>query len=120
MIVSAWPFPAPGLRVPFTDDPGFGIVAGRLSLVELAPFLLSELETKVSRERRWLCGGYPDGGVLEPKRYLQWQMDYLALLTQRDLPTWGLPAKPQTTDRLLRMLAALHGQVWTLRRLGRV
>lgn len=93
-------------------------LAGRLSLVELTPFLLSELPTKASRERRWLCGGYPDGGVLEPERYPQWQMDYLSLLSQRDLPTWGLPAKPQTTDRLLRMLAALHGQIWNASQVG--
>ncbi|MCZ7625856.1 MAG: ATP-binding protein [Candidatus Methylomirabilis sp.] len=93
-------------------------LAGRLSLVELTPFLLSELPTKASRERRWLYGGYPDGGVLEPERYPQWQMDYLSLLSQRDLPTWGLPAKPQTTDRLLRMLAALHGQTWNASQVG--
>jgi predicted AAA+ superfamily ATPase len=93
-------------------------LAGRLSLVELTPFLLSELETKASRARRWLCGGYPDGGVLEPKQYPRWQLDYLTLLTQRDLPTWGLPAKPQTMDRLLRMLAALHGQVWNASQVG--
>jgi hypothetical protein len=42
----------------------------------------------------------------------QWQRDYIALLTQRDLPNWGLPAKPQVTERLLRMLAAVHGQIW--------
>jgi predicted AAA+ superfamily ATPase len=96
----------------------FESLAGRLSLVELTPFLLSELRTKASREQRWLCGGYPDGGVLEPKRYPRWQMDYLAFLTQRDLPTWGLSAKPQTTDRLLRMLAALHGQVWNASQVG--
>jgi predicted AAA+ superfamily ATPase len=93
-------------------------LAGRLSLMELTPLLLSELKTKASRERRWLCGGYPDGGVLEPRRYPQWQLDYLTLLSQRDLPTWGLPAKPQTTDRLLRMLAALHGQVWNASQVG--
>lgn len=93
-------------------------LAGRLSLVELTPLLLSELPTKASRERRWLCGGYPDGGVLEPTPYPRWQMDYLSLLSQRDLPTWGLPAKPQTTDRLLRMLAALHGQIWNASQVG--
>ena len=93
-------------------------LAGRLSLVGLTPFLLSELKTKASRERRWLCGGYPDGGVLGPERYPQWQLDYMALLTQRDLPTWGMPARPRTTDRLLRMLAALHGQTWNSSRVG--
>jgi len=89
------------------------------SLVELTPFLLAELKTKASHGRRWLYGGYPDGGVLEPKHYPRWQIDYLALLTQRDLPNWGLPAKPQVTDRLMRMLAALHGQLWNASQIGK-
>lgn len=92
-------------------------LAGRLSLVELTPFLASELEGR-AHESLWLCGGYPDGGVLERKRYPQWQRDYLALLTQRDLPSWGLPARPQTTDRLLRMLTAVHGQTWNASQIG--
>ena len=104
---------SPSLMVQVSES-----LAGRLSLVELTPFLLTELGTKTSRDRRWLCGGYPDGGVLKSKRFPGWQMDYLALLTQRDLPTWGLPARPQTTDRLLRMLAALHGQVWNASQVG--
>ena len=94
-------------------------LAGRLSLIELTPFLFTELASKASRNRHWLCGGYPDGGVLEARRYPQWQMDYLSLLSQRDLPTWGLPARPQTTDRLLLMLAAVHGQVWNASQLGK-
>jgi len=94
-------------------------LAGRLSLVELTPFLLEELETAPSRKRRWLYGGYPDGGVLGPRAYPQWGIDYLALLAQRDLPAWGLPAKPHTTDRLLRMLAALHGQTWNASQVGK-
>lgn len=93
-------------------------LTGRLSLVELTPFLLTELKAKGSRGRRWLCGGYPDGGVLESRRFPRWQRDYLSLLSQRDLPTWGLPAKPQTTDRLLRMLAALNGQAWNASQVG--
>ncbi len=93
-------------------------LAGRLSLIELTPLLSTELTTKASHERRWLYGGYPDGGVLDPRRYPRWQLDYLALLTQRDLPNWGLPAKPQMTERLLRMLAALHGQVWNASQVG--
>ena len=104
---------SPSLMVQVSES-----LAGRLSLIELTPFLLSELDTKASRERRWLCGGYPDGGVLEPKRFSQWQLDYLALISQRDLPTWGLPAKPQTTERLSRMLAALHGQAWNASQVG--
>jgi len=93
-------------------------LAGRLSLVQLSPFTWAELPTDAARGRLWLCGGYPEGGVLSPRRYPRWQLDYLALLAQRDLPVWGLPAKPQVTDRLLRMLAAQHGQAWNASRLG--
>ena len=93
-------------------------LAGRLSLLELTPLLAPELPGDAVRKRHWLCGGYPDGGVLEPRRYPRWELDYLALLTQRDLPNWGLPARSQTTDRLLRMLAALHGQAWNASQVG--
>ncbi len=93
-------------------------LAGRLSLVELTPFLLNELEDSDTRHRLWFYGGYPDGGVLTPQAFPQWQRDYLSLLVQRDLPAWGLPAKPQLTQRLLRMLAAVHGQSWNASGIG--
>jgi hypothetical protein len=40
-------------------------LAGRLSLAELTPFLWTELRTKKSQDAQWLCGGYPEGGVLD-------------------------------------------------------
>ncbi len=92
-------------------------LAGRLSLVELTPFLIEELPSG-RLDDLWLFGGYPDGGVLDAADFGRWQQDYLTLLTQRDLPQWGLPAKPQTTDRLLRMVAAVHGQTWNASRIG--
>jgi hypothetical protein len=94
-------------------------LAGRLSLVELTPFLLAELTAKASRERLWLTGGYPDGGVSSPRAFPRWQADYLSLLAQRDLPNWGLPARPQTTGRLVQMLAAVHGQIWNASQIGK-
>jgi uncharacterized protein len=92
-------------------------LAGRLSLVELTPFLANELPG-VPLARVWCRGGYPEGGVLRPRRFPQWQRDYLDLLVQRDLPAWGLPAKPQVTQRLLMMLAAVHGQSWNASQVG--
>ena len=92
-------------------------LAGRLSLVELTPFLLKELSAD-RLDDLWLFGGYPDGGILDAIDFGRWQQDYLTLLTQRDLPHWGLPAKPQTTERLLRMIAAVHGQTWNASRIG--
>jgi hypothetical protein len=92
-------------------------LAGRLALVELTPFLAGEVPT-VPLRRLWCRGGYPAGGVLKAGPFPRWQLDYLTLLAQRDLPAWGLPARPQVTERLLRMLAAVHGQTWNASQLG--
>ena len=94
-------------------------LAGRLSVLELTPMLLSELTSKAARDRHWLVGGFTEGGVLKPRRFGTWQRDYLDLIVQRDLPDWGLPSKPQQTMRLLRMIAALHGQLWNASQIGR-
>jgi uncharacterized protein len=92
-------------------------LAGRLSIVEIAPLTLDELP-ETSPARLWLLGGYPDGGILRERRYPRWQVDYLALLAQRDLPAWGLPARPAATQRMLRMCAAAHGQIWNASQVG--
>jgi len=101
-------------------------LAGRLSLIELTPLLAVELRGQ-SRNHNWLYGGFPDGGVLQggvlaggtrTPNFPQWQLDYTQLLTQRDLPQWGMPAKPQVTVRLLQMLAAVHGQTWNASQIG--
>ncbi len=83
-------------------------LAGRLGLVRMTPFILPELKTG-QMDDLWLRGGYPDGGILEPQMFPEWQDSYLEMLATRDLPSWGLPAKPRQTMRLLAMLAAVHG-----------
>jgi hypothetical protein len=92
-------------------------LAGRLARVELTPFLLPELG-KPALARLWLNGGFPDGGALRGRQFPAWQRDYLALMAQRDLPAWGLPARPQVTDRLLHMLAVAHSQLWNATAVG--
>jgi predicted AAA+ superfamily ATPase len=92
-------------------------LAGRLGLVQMTPFILPELKVN-QMDALWLRGGYPDGGILAPRMFPQWQQDYLDTLVARDLPTWGLTAKPQQTMRLLAMLAAVHGQPLNASQLG--
>jgi predicted AAA+ superfamily ATPase len=92
-------------------------LAGRLGLVQMSPFVLPELPAE-RMDDLWLRGGYPDGGILEPRMFPEWQKDYMELLAARDLPTWGLSAKPRQTMRLLAMLAALHGQPLNASQLG--
>jgi hypothetical protein len=92
-------------------------LTGRLGLVRMSPFIVPEIET-AQMDDLWLRGGYPDGGILQPTMFPDWQKDYLDVLTTRDLPTWGLPAKPRQTMRLLAMLAAIHGQPMNASQLG--
>ena len=92
-------------------------LAGRLGLVRMTPFILPELKAG-KMDDLWLRGGYPDGGILAPSMFPEWQESYLELLATRDLPTWGLPAKPKQTLRLLAMLAAVHGQPLNASQLG--
>ena len=92
-------------------------LAGRLGLVRITPFILPELSPG-RLDDLWLRGGYPDGGILVPTMFPDWQANYLEALVSRDLPQWGLPAKPQQTMRLLAMLAASHGQPLNASQLG--
>ncbi len=92
-------------------------LAGRLAVVELSPFILPELSPD-RLDDLWLMGGYPQGGILDPTMFGTWQDSYLKMLIQRDLPAWGLPARAKTTERLVRMLAALQGQTLNASRLA--
>lgn len=92
-------------------------LAGRLARVELTGFVAGELPGK-PLDKLWLCGGYPDGGILRPKQYFHWQKEYLASLVERDLPGWGVTATAQTMKRLLLMLASVHGQSWNASQIG--
>lgn len=85
-------------------------LAGRIAIVELSPLGLMEIDSK-NEDRLWLTGGYPDGGIMKPSAFGNWQRNYLDLLVQRDLPRWGLPARPAVTLRLMKMLTALHGNL---------
>ena len=93
-------------------------LAGRLAIIEMTPFTASEI-TPAAQGNHWLCGGYPHGGVLTEGGYPRWQRDYIERLAQRDLPLCGLPARAQTTTRMLKMIAAAHGQEWNASRIGR-
>jgi predicted AAA+ superfamily ATPase len=94
-----------------------GSLAGRLGLVHMGPLSLPEL-TPGQLDDLWLRGGFPDGGILKPDSFPGWQQDYLEWLVSRDLPAWGVPAKPQPMLRLAAMLAAVHGQALNATQLG--
>lgn len=84
-------------------------LAGRIAMVELPPLSSAEL-TDDAQDLLWTCGGYPDGGVLDAgSSFPVWQESYLRQMAERDLPSWGLSAKPGQTARLMKLAAALNG-----------
>ena len=92
-------------------------LVGRAALVEMGPLSLLELaEDKL--DELWRFGGFPEGGILNEARYPIWQESYVSLMTQRDLPNLGLPSKPMVTERLLKMIAAVHAQEWNASKIG--
>jgi len=95
-------------------------LAGRISYLELPPFLLPELDPHPSTlERHWHRGGYPDS-YLAPNdaTSLQWRSDFLTTYTEAYLPQQGVQSSPQQLRRLCSMLAHQQGATLNLSRLG--
>lgn len=92
-------------------------LAGRMGIVELSPLVLSEVGWE-HLDRLWLNGGFPGGGVLGGGLFPDWQLDYLRLLSERDLPEWGMQAAPRLTMMLMKMSAAVNAQPLNLSQLG--
>ena len=60
----------------------------------------------------WLCGGFPEPWLLtDGARRARWFDAYLQLISERDLGELHRDLRPVAVLRLLRMLAARHGQV---------
>jgi uncharacterized protein len=104
---------SPGLMKAVSD-----FLTGRIALTELSPLSLMEMR-HASQDDLWLMGGFPDGGILKPSQFPQWQNNYLELLAGRDLPAWGLPASPAVTRRFFKILATAHGTVWNASMIGK-
>lgn len=59
----------------------------------------------------WLGGGYPEPSLMaDPVARWRWFDSYVRTVSERDLVPLGRDLPPPALDRLLRMLAARHGQ----------
>ncbi len=93
-------------------------LAGRVSRLELAPFILDEIG-KRSWKDLWFYGGYPDGGLLNHEMYFIWQKDYLESIASRDIPELGGGMRPSHALRLFSVLASAHGTTWNASSVGK-
>ncbi|MEN9862212.1 MAG: hypothetical protein RLZZ515_2694, partial [Cyanobacteriota bacterium] len=88
--------------------------AGRLSLVDMSPLLVSEACVQFADiERLWLRGGFPNS-LLAPTDAAAW--DWRDALIRHflntDLAQLGINVEPELMRRYWRMLAHLHGQLF--------
>lgn len=86
-------------------------LAGRLSYIEITPFLQSEIPF-IALDKHWLRGGYPRSILAEDSEIsFQWREDYIRTFLERDIPQLGFQIPANTLSRFWRMLAHSHGQI---------
>ena len=88
-------------------------LAGRIAYIDMAPFSALEIEdTRLSRERLWLRGGFPDSYLADSDRdSLALRKDFIRTYLERDVASFGSRVPSTTLDRLWTMLAHRQGAI---------
>jgi len=87
-------------------------LAGRIFFHELTPFILKEIIHKYDVPRLLLRGGFPVPFLARKTEDARlWHQSFLATYVERELPALGLSVSPHLMQRLLQMLAHLHGAI---------
>ena len=89
-------------------------LAGRLTLVDMAPLLLSEVYTDFpSIQNHWLRGGFPNSfSAPSDAASWRWRDSFVRHFLDTDLPALGIQVNPELMRRFWRMTAHLHGQLF--------
>ena len=94
-------------------------LAGRVALVPMAGFDLSEVGAAELR-RLWWRGGFPRSYLAaSAAESRQWREDFIQTFLERDLRRLGVQAAPPALRRFWSMAAHYHGQVWNASEIGR-
>lgn len=97
-------------------------LAGRVGLLELSPFLFSEVAGRrgANVEALWLRGGYPDAFLARNSdAWYAWQDNYVRTFIERDVARHRLTISSVDMRRLMTMLAHSHGGLLNASSLGR-
>lgn len=103
-------------------------LAGRVSHLELSPFLAGEVmppaadasgSDLIALQQLWLRGGFPLSFTADTDaQSFVWRQDFIATLLNRDLRELGVNVPAQTLQRFWRMSAHLHGQLFNASQIG--
>ncbi len=94
-------------------------LAGRVALLPMSGFELSEVGTKRLRSL-WWRGGFPRAYLADSDAgSRQWRADFIQTFLERDLRRFGVQVAPAALRRFWNMLAHYHGQIWNASEIGR-
>ena len=94
-------------------------LAGRIALVELRPFDVTEVGAE-RLDDLWVRGGFPDSFFADGERAsLRWRRDFIRTYLERDIPQLGPRIPAETLRRLWTMLAHQQGGLLNAAQLAR-
>lgn len=97
-------------------------LAGRVGILELTPFLCSELTRRrgFRLDTLWLRGGFPEAFLARaPQQWQAWQENYIRTFIERDVARHKLPLSAAEMRRLITMVAHSHGGMLNASEMGR-
>ncbi|HNW68372.1 MAG TPA: ATP-binding protein [Bacteroidales bacterium] len=96
-------------------------LAGRIGMVDLTPFLLTEIDNTPNflLNNYWFRGGYPESFLTaDDKTSALWRENFIRTYVERDIPQLGFQITSLQMMRLLSMCAHIHGQLLNTSTLG--
>lgn len=99
-------------------------LAGRIAYLELTPFLFSEIsqlapDKEKLLQQSWLRGGFPRSYLAgSDKASVNWRENFVRTFLERDIPQLGFHIPAETLQRLWKMCAHNHGQLFNASKLG--
>lgn len=94
-------------------------LTGRVSFLELTPFLVSEVPDN-NTSKLWQRGGYPRSFLAQTDQDSQQILnDLINNYVTRDLPLFGLSTETRVVDLAFRMLATLQGNILNAAEIGK-
>jgi len=87
-------------------------LAGRISYIEVNPFIYPEVSGSYSFQQLWLRGGFPAMLMTQSEEVsFANRLDFIQTYLERELPLLGLSVSPIMLRNLLRMVSHVHGNI---------
>lgn len=96
-------------------------LAGRVGVIELTPFLVTELQNDANFQLSdfWFRGGFPNSFLAPTDEASNiWRENFLRTYVERDIPQFGFQITSNQLMRLITMCSHLQGQLFNISKMG--